>query len=352
MNSPVTFNDATVDLPHQSPIHHLRLINISREEPSIKGLLWNTSSNLMSLTWPPLENHLAEAPQTPRHLWRLRKTALLRTRRSAFHGRRPSTFPSSARIQNAFPHADTIATFQFQLHLKPPISAAATMIEIWNPAYIQAITENTGPQLLSVCLSARGREGRGRNNRDQLQLEHISIYLLFNNVELAPDPHKQLWPNSPPTKMAALLNQEEIKWNPWSFAIWELKCDFTLWGRLPLLILIYAGVIPQKKINLMNLHNFCRHSLRWQHVHWHVKHTNKWMNVLFISAESLGVTQNIMMFLGGRFSPSAGSKPRKTLFFLLVVLLSVFYASPIFKRSVWWVGTSNLISVGDKKVLK
>lgn len=52
---------------------------------------------------------------------------------------------------NVFPHADTIATFQFQLHLKPPISAAVAVIEIWNPAYIQAITANTRPQLLSVC---------------------------------------------------------------------------------------------------------------------------------------------------------------------------------------------------------
>lgn len=55
------------------------------------------------------------------------------------------------RDSNVFPHADTIATFQFQLHLKPPISAAVAVIEIWNPAYIQAITANTRPQLLHVC---------------------------------------------------------------------------------------------------------------------------------------------------------------------------------------------------------
>lgn len=52
---------------------------------------------------------------------------------------------------NVFPHAGTIATFQFQLHLKTPISTAMPVIEIWNPAYIQAITENTRLQLLSVC---------------------------------------------------------------------------------------------------------------------------------------------------------------------------------------------------------
>ena len=34
------------------------------------------------------------------------------------------------RDSNVFPHADTIATFQFQLHLKPPISAAVAVIEI------------------------------------------------------------------------------------------------------------------------------------------------------------------------------------------------------------------------------
>lgn len=55
-------------------------------------------------------------------------TPLLRTCHSAF--------PDAAakhllhRDSNVFPHADTIATFQFQLHLKPPISAAAAVIEI------------------------------------------------------------------------------------------------------------------------------------------------------------------------------------------------------------------------------
>lgn len=35
MNSPVTFNNVIVDLPHQSPIHHSWLINISSDESLI-----------------------------------------------------------------------------------------------------------------------------------------------------------------------------------------------------------------------------------------------------------------------------------------------------------------------------
>lgn len=120
----------------------------------------------------------------------------------------PCTF--STQIQ-MFPHADTIATFQFQLNLKAPISTAVEVIEIWNPAYIQAITENTRLQLLSL----RSGKVRGeRNNRDQLWLKHISVYLLFNNAELAPDPQDQLSLNYLQEKMAALLNQGEIKQNP------------------------------------------------------------------------------------------------------------------------------------------
>lgn len=74
----------------------------------------------------------------------------------------------------------------------------------------------------AVCLP---REvSRRRNNRDQLQPEHISIYLLFNNVELASDPQQQLTPNHL-KKMAALLNQEEIKQDPWSSVVREFKSD-------------------------------------------------------------------------------------------------------------------------------
>ena len=39
----------------------------------------------------------------------------------------PNTFFQDS---NVFSHADTIATFQFQLHLKPPISASVAVIEI------------------------------------------------------------------------------------------------------------------------------------------------------------------------------------------------------------------------------
>lgn len=130
---------------------------------------------------------------------------------------------------NVFPHADTIATFQFQLHLKPPISAAAPVIEIWNPAYIQVITASTRPQLLCACPG----KWEGKNNRDQIQPEHISIYLLFNNVELAPDPQQQLTPTYPLKKMATLLNQGEIKHNPWGTIVRKFKSD-TIWGISPL----------------------------------------------------------------------------------------------------------------------
>ena len=69
----------------------------------------------------------------------------------------------------------------------------------------------------AVCLprEVRGEETTGIN----YSREHISIYLLFNNVELAPDPLQQLKPNYPQKKMAALLNQEEIKQNPWGSVV-------------------------------------------------------------------------------------------------------------------------------------
>lgn len=83
------------------------------------------------------------------------------------------------RDSNVFPHADTIATFQFQLHLKPPISAAVAVIEIWNPAYIQAITANTRPQLLCVCREKwAGEETTGINySRNTFLFIYYSIML-------------------------------------------------------------------------------------------------------------------------------------------------------------------------------
>lgn len=65
-----------------------------------------------------------------------------------------------------------------------------------------------------AALRLPGESERRRNNRDQPEPEHIPIYLLFNNVELAPDPQRQLTPSYPLKKMAALLNQEEIKQDP------------------------------------------------------------------------------------------------------------------------------------------
>ena len=48
-----------------------------------------------------------------------------------------------------------------------------------------------------------------------------------------------------------------------------------------------------------------------------------------------------------RLSPA----PQTNMFIqgLHVGLLCVFYATPIFNRTVWWEGTSNLISAGEKK---
>lgn len=103
MNSPVTFNDVIVDLPHQSPIHHLWLINISSDESLIMRLLWNTSSNLMSLMRPPLENHLAKAREAAGPLVAPTLTPLLRTCQSALRMQLPpppSTF--STGIQMCF----------------------------------------------------------------------------------------------------------------------------------------------------------------------------------------------------------------------------------------------------------
>ena len=102
MNSPVTFNDVIVDLPHQSPIHHLWLINISSYESLIMGLLWNTSSNLMSLMRPPLENHLAKAREAAGPLVALTLTPLLRTCQSALRMQLPPSSTFSAGIQMCF----------------------------------------------------------------------------------------------------------------------------------------------------------------------------------------------------------------------------------------------------------
>lgn len=76
---------------------------------------------------------------------------------------------------NVFPHADTIATFQFQLHLKPPISAAVLVIEIWNPAYIQAITENTRPQLLCAC---PGKWGEKKQQGSSTAGTHFYLFII------------------------------------------------------------------------------------------------------------------------------------------------------------------------------
>lgn len=168
MNSPVAFNDVIVDLPHQSQIHHLWLINISSDESLIMGLLWNTSSNLMSLMRPPLKNHLAKA-------WKALEHSCLNLNST------PKTCQSEAAKHllywdsNVFPHADTIATFQFQLHLKPPISAAVLVIEIWNPAYIQAITENTRPQLLCAC---PGKWGEKKQQGSSTAGTHFYLFII------------------------------------------------------------------------------------------------------------------------------------------------------------------------------
>ena len=76
---------------------------------------------------------------------------------------------------NVFPHADTIATFQFQLNLKPPISIAEALIEIWNPAYIQAITENTRLQLLSVC---SGKWEEKKQQGSATARTHFSLFII------------------------------------------------------------------------------------------------------------------------------------------------------------------------------
>lgn len=87
----------------------------------------------------------------------------------------PNTFFQDS---NVFSHADTIATFQFQLHLKPPISASVAVIEIWNSAYIQGHYRQTQGALSS-------QSGRwGGTGRDTSQLGLIYIYSLFTKVAL------------------------------------------------------------------------------------------------------------------------------------------------------------------------
>lgn len=155
MNGPVTFNDEIVDLPHHSQIHHLWRINISSDESLIMGLLWNTSSNLTSLMRPPLKNHLAKAWKALEHSCPKLKTPLKTCQSDA--GKHPLH-----RDSNVFPHADTIATFQFQLHLKPPISCCRASDWNMKPCiYTGHYSQYKAPAAARLPGEVRGEETTG-----------------------------------------------------------------------------------------------------------------------------------------------------------------------------------------------
>lgn len=140
------------DQPYHCQLHYLWLVNNSSDESLILGLVWHASSIGVSSPWPLQKNHLAAAWRA--NLNRLRGPAAAT----------PRLFLDS----NVLLPADAIATFQFRLHLKPSISSVTPVIEIWNPAYIQAITTNTRPQLRRPSPRKRETTGIGTARTESL----------------------------------------------------------------------------------------------------------------------------------------------------------------------------------------